>query len=154
MDRSPHPLDKLIAEARGRLTKAERDAEKARIEIAAFERAKEALGQRVPEPRGANGHDTTRRRRTLSEPWQKVLRSIARHGEGGADLDAILGYCGETGLDTNRHSLRGQMWNYVNRGLLIRPSEGVFRLTEAGAKAAGLPNAGNEGAPPNAGEAS
>lgn len=153
MATSPHPLDKLIAEARGRLAKAERDAEKARIEIAAYERAKEALGHPASEPRGGNGRDTARRRRALSEPWQKILRSIARHDGAEADLDEILGYCSEAGLEINRHSLRGQMWNYVNRGLLIRPSKGVFRLTEVGAKAAGLP-AGNEDAPPNAGEAS
>jgi hypothetical protein len=154
MDASPHPIDKLISEACARLVKAERDAEKARIEITALKRAKAALGEMatVPLRHRASGRQ---RKRALSDQWQAILRQIARHGEAGADLDAILRYCHGAGVKIERHSLRGQMWNYVNRGFLTRPRDGVFCLTPEGDQAASMTlQAGEEDASPRSGEAS
>ena len=73
---------------------------------------------------------------------------------GEADLDRILTLCKAAGLDTERQTLRSQMANYVKRGYLDRPREGVFRLTAEGSKVAALkPSVGDDGAPPTEGEA-
>lgn len=139
MNAKSNPLDKLIAEARDRLAKAEREAQDARIEIAALEKAKAVIGQPATAGRHRNDQPrTTRRRnRALSEGWRDVLVAIGRD-EAGATLDQIHNYCRDVGLNIERQTLRSQMANYVRRGYLERPQEGVFSLTEAGNEAAGI----------------
>jgi hypothetical protein len=146
----PHPLDQLIAETREKLSKAkgevaraEREVRDAQIKIEALEEAK-ALTAKQPinasERQQSHAGNGTRRPRSLSDSWQQVLRKMNQHGE--ADYDAILGYCGEAGFRIERESLRAQMFNYVTRGLLVRPRDGVFRLTSEGREAAGIPARG------------
>ncbi|MGH7038281.1 MAG: hypothetical protein ACREE1_09100 [Stellaceae bacterium] len=154
MNATPHPLDKLITEARDKLARAERDLNNARVELDALERARAAVGEVAAPARRRNGRQqpAARRKRSLSKGWQEVLRAIGRQGE--SDLDRILAFCGEAGLSVERDTLRSQMFNYVKRGYLVRPREGVFRLTAEGAKIANVPlGAGDDDAPPHEGEA-
>ena len=162
------PIDRLLEEAHGKLATAERQAHDARIEITTLEKAKAALSkqpalstptlfseQPISSPKRPRSHagNGARRQRSLSDLWQQVLRKMDRHGE--ADYDAILGYCGEAGLEIERNALRTQMWVYVNRKhFLVSPREGVFRLTPEGRDAAGIPWPGGRDASANPTEAS
>jgi hypothetical protein len=161
----PHPLDQLIEEASAKLAtaereiaRAERDAQDARVEISALEKAKALWlsqppirpAERPPPFHAGNG---ARRQRSLSDTWKHILRKMDERGE--SDLDQILGYSAEVGHEIERESLRAQMFNYVNRGLLERPRPGVFRVTPQGRKAAGIkPWPESEDAPTNTAEAS
>jgi hypothetical protein len=160
MNAAPHPLDKLISDAREKIARVEREffrvereLERARDQLATLEMARKAVGDLAAPSRSPrrNGRQQRagRRTRALSEGWQKVLRAIGREGE--SDLDRIVGYCTEAGLEIERQTLRSQMANYVKRGYLDRPREGVFRLTTEGGKAAGLLMPVEAGAPPESG---
>jgi hypothetical protein len=155
MNMVPHPLDKLISEARDDIAQAERTLERARDRLMTLQIARDAVGDLTMPARRRNSRQRiggTRRQRSLSAGWQVVLRAIGRKGE--ADLDFILGLCGAAGLEITRESLRSQMFNYVKRGYLDRVREGVFQLTIEGRKvAAPEPSVGDDGASPIEGEA-
>lgn len=151
MNTPVNPLDSLIAAKRAEVVDAERVLERLRIELTTLERAHAAVAE-TPAQRRRNGRQRGKgsgRGRSLSEGWKTVLFSIASHGAAGATSDQIQGYCVAAGIKIERDTLRGQMSNYVKRGYLERPQDGVFRLTAKGAAAAGMKSwTGIAGAPP------
>ena len=159
----PHPIDRLIAAACEKRSKAEadkaqaeRDARDAQIKIDALEEAKALMLKQAgnaSERSQSHTGNGARRRRSLSGTWQEILRKMDQRGE--SNFDAIERYSSEAGLEITRESLRGQMFNYVKRGLLVRPRQGVFRVTPEGRKAAGVKSwPGNGDAPTDSAEAS
>lgn len=144
MNNPANPLDGLLAAKRKDVADAEQALAKLKIELATLEQAHAAA-----EPRGRRAARTKGRKgRPLSENWKRVLRAISSAKESGAKLDDIEKMCAAEGIKINRATMRGQLANYVNRGLVERVHEGFFRLTIEGARAAGMESwSGVENAP-------
>ncbi len=153
MNNPINPVAGLIAVKHAEIREAERALEKLRIELAALEQAHAAVSDLTMGSRLLHGQKS-RKGRSLSERWKRVLLTLRPYGEAGATSDEIAGVCAAEGIKIERHTLRSQMTNYVKRGYLERPRDGVFRLTSEGARAAGVQSwTGVENAPPEPGRA-
>lgn len=130
--------------------------EKLNIEITALEQARGAINAATQKPQrpkaeasavnGESAASETKRGRSLSEPWKKVLARIGAKGDWPATIDEIADYCVAEGIELKRPTLRAQMSNYVGKhGYLRRASEGMFLLTQKGAKVAGVKLVSNSG---------
>lgn len=147
MNAAINPLDSMISAKRAEVTDAERVLERLRIELAQLEKAHAQVASLTPRRR--NHRQKPKRGRSLSDGWARVLADIGGHGERGATTDQILAHCTAVGLKLARDTLRGQMSHYAKAGLVERIQDGVFRLTPAGAKAAGVESSvGVKNAPP------
>jgi hypothetical protein len=139
-----NPIDALIEAKVAKISSLEKILEKLRIEIGALEAARAAIARPKHFGNGAakNGADNAghekRRGRSLSDGWKRVLATIGKKGEGGADLGDIFAFCGEEGIKLKRPTLRAQMSNYVKRGYLSRTGQGAYFLTLGGRKVAGI----------------
>jgi hypothetical protein len=152
----PTPLDLYIDKKKAEKAAAVRAYEEAdqlierlKIEIAALEQARGAINaaaQKPQRPKEASGFfmtsdsvSETKRGRSLSAPWKRVLAEIGLAGDDGASIDFIAEVCKNEGIKLKRPTLRAQMSNYVSKhGYLARPQKGVFTLTPKGAKVAGV----------------
>jgi hypothetical protein len=137
-----NPIDRLIEAKEAKIAAAERAIDKHKIELAVLREAREAVAlERVenltdrttPSPANGDMLDTTPRKgRSISEGWKRVLASIAKKSSGGADLDEILKFCADHGIQLQRPTLRAQMSGYVKRGYLGRTGDGKFFLALQG----------------------
>ena len=77
-------------------------------------------------------------RRGINTNWRTILTVVVRHHQDIFDLDDIEAASEKAGHPTNRNTIRSQMANYVNAGLVERVDQGRFRLTPSGAVAVGI----------------
>jgi hypothetical protein len=142
-----HPMELYIEGKKAEL-QAAREAyeaadqltEKLAIEISALERAywatKEATSPkpRRPKKEGQGSDAETKRGRSISEQWKKVLFHISQKPDGAATIDEIYSFCKREGIVLKRPTLRAQMSNYVNKhGYLASTMiRGRFEITKKG----------------------
>lgn len=76
------------------------------------------------------------RERPLTDKWASVMQFIGRQGQ--ASYDDIMRFASQEGHSITNNALRGQMSIYSNEKQWVeRVSDGVFKLTEAGAEKCG-----------------
>ncbi len=138
-------LSQMIEERQSRRAQHLAAAEELAVEIRALIEAREktsqsdafrelsAVGDVAPNEGTSDVVRGVRKRtRPLKPVWRRILRYIGRRDK--TSLDQIMRYSEQHNLGINRNTLRSQVSIYTSAGWLERVSEGVFRLTEAGAK--------------------
>lgn len=85
-------------------------------------------------PRPSRSPPAEGRSRAISEQWKALLLYIAGVWPGAVRNDDILGHAETAGIKISRESLRSQLSTYTNRGFLERVEQGVYRITELGAR--------------------
>lgn len=142
-----HPILVLLAEASARVERAERkiaDAERerndARIEVAAYERAAQAIGLQgefpLPVDNAAQALEPKRvRAPKVASPqnaWARVFQLLHKRHTDGFGYDEIASAADELGIAYKRPSLRTKMMNYVNDNAMERVGSGKFRVSDQG----------------------
>lgn len=132
MVNSIEPVGALLASAKDRLAKLERQVDLLRGEIAAYERVMGALGHAwTSETVGRR----TRKRRGLSEAWQQILAWIGDQSRAPTTEEIWEHVDWLEGAEIQRPTLRSQLSIYTRQGLLKRDGSGYI-LTNAGRLAA------------------
>lgn len=147
--------DKNAAQADRAAEAAHRIADVERAELRAWEEAfalvRSSIDTVARAPRRAatlNGSSTLSPAPSgMKASWKAIMQALA--GEPTFDLDRIVEVSAKVGYPMQRATARSQMSNYAKSGLIDRVREGTFKVTAAGAKAAGseLDIAGADEAP-------
>lgn len=69
------------------------------------------------------------RTRGLSEKWASVLNFMVLRSPHPVSIDEILQFAAENDLDISRASVRAQLYNYAQRGLIERLDDGLYLTT-------------------------
>lgn len=93
---------------------------------------KSAAAPAVGASQSPTPNETGDRRRGPRGTWRIVMPIAAKELGGEFGYSAVERVGTAAGTPINRHTLRSQMANYVNAGLLERVKEGTFRFTEKG----------------------
>ena len=68
--------------------------------------------------------------RNISEKWSSVLNFMLIRRPNPVTLDEILAFAAENKLEITRASARAQLYNYVQRGVVERLSDGLYIPTD------------------------
>ena len=79
-----------------------------------------------------------KRRRGLSENWQKILSELAEEYTDGFGYDDLIFVADLLGHPVRRNTARSQMSLYVNEGFVEKIGDNKFKITPAGKEAAGI----------------
>lgn len=84
-------------------------------------------------------------KRSLSERWRAILAGMVNEYPQPSSFDDLELLAEVEGHKTDRNTLRSQMSLYAKNGFVERVGDARYRITEAGAKAAGKQLPKNEG---------
>ena len=148
MANNEHPIDALIKNKLAEIDEGEKKIDRRKIELATLRQAREA----VPDPGNKRRNSRTKRQRSLSGNWKRVLTFIAHKAHEGASIDEIIQFGNRASLNIHRETLRSQMSIYSKSGFVQRVKPGVFAFSAPGGLAlADNKDQGNDNAAPGEG---
>lgn len=175
MDTSAHIIGGLLDVAKRKrdaalfmVEKAKREAERAEIEIEAFEAALAAVSASDPAPYSATPpsasaptirHGGIVKRTNFPPPglpvsftgkWVAVFRDMFNNAVEPYSYDDVVSAAARQGNNSSIGSLRAQMMKAVDSGLFTRVEAGKFSITEQGMALIGA-DVPNENGPPEGG---
>src|SRR5262245_16085115 len=83
-----------------------------------------------PRQESENNERAAKQHYKTPEKWKQVLRFIERTGR--ASLSQVRAYIESDQPVIKEVSIRSQLAEYVNRGILKRPEKGIYEITETG----------------------
>jgi hypothetical protein len=131
-------LEKLISEKRAEVEALRNSLSLAEVELRAYERAAAIIASAQPailEPaisrsRHITGAPLMPARQTGH--WAALINDIKDIYPEKFTLDEAMLVAEAGGYPINRNAMRSNLANYVNKGIIERLSQGVFRLTPNG----------------------
>jgi hypothetical protein len=140
------PLINKINEKKREIARYEQSIATLRIEVGAYVDALELLGISAEIAQGyvAMGEmlgefpstKRIRKARGMSPQWAQILLDVSEPGNTEFGYSSINAACDLRGFDVKGNVARAQMKQYVDTRMVDRVSDGKFKVTDAGRKAA------------------